>query len=272
MKYALVYNRTSKYMNDADEIIFEFKHNPELFKSLLNSGERFLQKRVVISVSEVESRFYYTVVNQVKQIKETLGLNIAIKFDNYHSSLNSIIQDLHAAGIDYFFSNRVSTWTEFYGLISLGVSDIYVVEDMCFQLTKAGAVAHANSISLRTFANICQTSWDGIDLIKSFFMRPEDAQIYNAFIDVCEFYFETPQEQDIYYEVYAKDQKWFGDLREIIKGLDTSLDSRYITPSFALTRVRCDRRCLKGEYCKICDRTKETTEILQRKNARETDN
>ena len=130
MKYALVYNRTSKYMDDADEIIFEFKHNPELFKSLLNSGERFLQKRVVIFVSEVESRFYYTVVNQVKQIKETLGLNIAIRFDNYHSSLNSIIQDLHAAGIDYFFSNRVSAWTEFYGLISLGVSDIYVVEDM----------------------------------------------------------------------------------------------------------------------------------------------
>ena len=94
--------------------------------------------------------------------------------------------------------------------------------------------------------------WDNSDGIKTFFIRPEDISIYHPYIDVLEFY-DSENQQNPLYEIYFHDQKWDGDLREIIKGLKYKVNSYYILGSeFARNRISCNRKCIKGSNCNLC--------------------
>ena len=67
-------------------------------------------------------------------------------------------------------------------------------------------------------------------------------------------------------KVYKEDKKWFGQLKEIIFGLKTDLDSRYIVPHFAEHRTSCKKECLKGGKCKICERVVDLSHSLKEAN------
>ena len=60
-----------------------------------------------------------------------------------------------------------------------------------------------------------------------------------------------------------EDKKWFGDLQEIIIGLDSKIDSRYIIPRFAEKRIKCGKDCLKGGKCEMCKRILDLSEQLE---------
>ena len=105
---------------------------------------------------------------------------------------------------------------------------------------------------------------DTID-IKKFWIRPEDVEVYGQYIDTIEF-FGTPQQVGVLLKVYKEDKKWFGQLKEIIFGLKSDLDSRYIVPRFAEQRVSCKKECLKGGKCRICERVVDLSHSLKDAN------
>ena len=51
--------------------------------------------------------------------------------------------------------------------------------------------------------------------------------------------------------------------KEIIIGLNSSLDSRYIIPRFALNRIKCGKKCLKDSKCQICNRILDLSKNLK---------
>lgn len=56
------------------------------------------------------------------------------------------------------------------------------------------------------------------------------------------------------YEIYFKDKEWNGKLREIIKRLSSDINNYYILgPEFANRRMRCEKKCLKGNRCRLCN-------------------
>jgi len=55
-------------------------------------------------------------------------------------------------------------------------------------------------------------------------------------------------------------------LQEIIKELDTELDSRYIIPRFSEKRVRCGKECIKGGKCQMCQVILDLSERLKKAN------
>lgn len=94
-------------------------------------------------------------------------------------------------------------------------------------------------------------------------MRPEDIQYLEEYVDVCEFYGDY-KKFDILYDIYKNDEKWFGNLQEIIIGLDKPIDSKYIVPRYGQKRIRCNRECLKGGKCKICFSIEELSKNLEK--------
>ena len=56
---------------------------------------------------------------------------------------------------------------DFLGYISLGVSDIYIGEDLGFELDKVSKIAKEHNIQIRTFPNIVQTQWKYASSLKS---------------------------------------------------------------------------------------------------------
>ena len=172
------------------------------------------------------------------------------------------VETITESGVPFFYANRINNWDEFIGLIELGVTDIYIVEDLAFELDKVSQIAHEENVKIRIFPNVAQSSWRDTPDIKKFWVRPEDIDFYSQYVDVCEF-FGTVEQIPTLLKIYKEDKQWFGLLNEIIIGLKTPLDSRFTDPRFAEKRIRCGKSCRKSGKCKMCDLHVELSYVLK---------
>lgn len=257
MKYCINYTKTSKILNEVDEITIRYNHLDSTLFELLNKDKRI---NIAIDENNIEDfRNNNEIINiqKYKQDNNNLKIYIKLKIKN-----DDLIEDLKSANIPYFLEVYAFNWDLFWGLLNLGVSDIYITEDLGFELNKIAEIAHNKEIQIRAFPNIAQSQWKTTDGIKQFFIRPEDVSAYEDYIDILEFYGEQTN-QDLFYSIYAKDKKWFGPLQEIIIGLNSDLDSRFMLPDFGKHRIACKKKCEKGEPCNICNQIIELSKLLK---------
>lgn len=255
MKYCVdFYNHIIGY-DKADEYTIKYtKKNDVLIDFLEKNNTKRVNLTIEEKLTDAEMETFVSIYEKFS--------NLVLRFESYDAEMIDLITK---SGIPFFFGNRVNNWDEFLGLLNLGVSDIYVVEDLCFDLERVALIAKPAGIKLRTFANVAQSQWKETPEIKKFWIRPEDIEIYEPYIDTIEF-FGTPQQISVLLKVYKEDKKWFGKLKEIIFGLKSDIDSRYIVPKFAEQRTSCKKDCVKGGKCRICDRVIELSEALEEAN------
>ena len=166
----------------------------------------------------------------------------------------------------FYFQIGCATWDTLIGFLNLKVTDVFIVEGMGFELDKIAPIVHESGAKIRVFPNIAQSSWSNISDLQKFWIRPEDTELYEDYIDIYEFAYDRYDQQKIYYDIYFNDKKWFGDLKEIIFGLENSLDSTCILPRFAEKRIRCGRACMKGGSCQMCKVIVELAKTLEEKD------
>ena len=164
----------------------------------------------------------------------------------------------------FFFDIVVRDWDTFNTFIEAGVSDIYLVEQMMFEIKDAAAAAHKAGVKVRTFPNIAQKKYEETESIKSFFIRPEDIDLYEGLVDVMDIYTIDEINQDVVLDIYKKDKMWWGPLKELIIGLDTDINGRYIIPRFGERRLNCNRKCFKGQKCDICQTVEQLSKNLEK--------
>ena len=234
MDYCLRFDKSikSEWINEAAELKIRYNNALNIYDFLT----QHLKQRVVI----------YFVVHGEKGTHKDL------------------LEKLRNAAIPFFFSDPVRDFETLQYYINAGVSDVVVAENLGFKLDKVSKICKSRKVKVRAIPNVCQTSLPQGN-IYGFFIRPEDIPTYEQFIDVCEFSFKEGQ-QDTYYKIYAKDKKWFGNLQEIIIGLDTVLDSRFIIKQFAKVRSHCGKKCFEGNGCQVCERCLALAETLQDNN------
>lgn len=261
MKYCINYSNKSHIIDKVDEILIRYDKNKilELFTQFIPAH---LNQRVIVQLIEEDN--IDTIVNNLKKIISIYNENKDIKFDIQLPFYNQkFIEELKDTNLKYFFKAAANSWDKFTGLISQNVSDIYITDELAFELDKVAEIAHKNNIKVRIYPNVAQSRWDKLSDILKFFIRPEDIEMYKPYVDVCEFYGDKAQQIDTYYKIYQEDKKWFGDLQEIIIGLDSKIDSRYIIPRFAEKRIKCGKDCLKGGKCEMCKRILDLSEQLE---------
>lgn len=254
MKYCIDYHKSFKNADKADEFTIKYTRKND---ALIDFLEKFKTKRINLVIEEVS----YSELKLLKTIRDSYP-NLFLKIETYNSKT---IEDIVECGVPFFFGNRVNNWDEFLGLVDLGVTDIYIVEDLCFELDKVAEIAHKENIQLRVYPNVAQSRWADTSEIKKFWIRPEDIIIYEPYIDVCEF-FGAEHQTSILLKIYKEDKKWYGLLNEIIIGLKSNLDSRFIAPRFAEKRISCGKSCLKGGKCQICERIVSLSNTLKDAN------
>ena len=261
MKYCINYSNKSHIIDKVDEILIRYDKNKilELFTQFIPAH---LNQRVIVQLIEEDN--IDTIVNNLKKIISIYNENKDIKFDIQLPFYNQkFIEELKDTNLKYFFKAAANSWDKFTGLISQNVSDIYITDELAFELDKVAEIAHKNNIKVRIYPNVAQSRWDKLSDILKFFIRPEDIEMYEPYVDVCEFYGDKAQQIDTYYKIYQEDKKWFGDLQEIIIGLDSKIDSRYIIPRFAEKRIKCGKDCLKSGKGEMCKRILDLSEQLE---------
>ena len=262
MKYCIDYTPNSSKLDKVNEINIPF--NKDKILTLIDFLKNHTNQRVNIYIKDIEECLQYKIIEKMVKIKEEHPeFNFSLKFALYDSKLP--IKILQKAKIDFFFEVYISQWETLLEILNLNVSDIYITGDLGFELDKVAEVAHKNNTKIRVFPNVSQKSWVKMPAIKTFFIRPEDIEAYEGFIDVLEIYGDR-KKHDLYYEIYAEDKEWYGKLSEIILELNLDLDSKYTIPRFGERRLKCNRECFKGGKCQICERVEELSKTLEKAN------
>lgn len=260
MRYCVDYTPTSQVLTQVDEINIPFNKDDML--TLIDFlSQHIAPQRVNIYIKDIES---IKIIDKLIKIKkEYPNFNFAFKFAYYYEEID--FNKIKEAQIDFYFEKYISNWEELLEILSFDVSDVFITEELCFDLKRVADIAHANNTKIRVFPNVSQKTWKDLPALKTFFIRPEDLDMYEEYIDVLEIYGDRKR-HEVYYKIYSKDKKWFGDLNELIIDLNYSLDSRFVIPRFGEKRISCQRKCLKGEKCNICEKIERLSKTLEKAN------
>ena len=225
------------------------------YEELLTFFQEHTDKKVILIINDT-NEFYNTgahdIVNTIHKEYPEFNFSVCLKdigsFQLINHELYSLAQSLT---VPYYFGFVATNFDQLNHLCENGASEVYLAEDICFDLKRAKRICDRYGVKIRVFPNVAQASVRTSPAHKKFFIRPEDLSVYEDVIDTLEFWGELDR-QEIFYRIYQSG-KWFGDLKEIIADFNIDFDSRCIIPIFAEARKTCGRKCMRGESCKICD-------------------
>lgn len=252
MKFAIPFTRKFKYTTSPQQIQWNIKYRPKI-KELNDFIEAYEGYRINLIFQEDFDREKDLRIIQALYEKFTNN-KIVIRLEKYQKQLDLF---LTKEKILHYYNEYVSDIDRFNGFLNLNITDIIVTNNLMFNISFLSPKAKSKNILLRTFCNVAQTPWEDTPALKTFFIRPEDMKIYQEYIDVFEFI--LPQKDvsrlNIFYKIFAIDQKWVGPLNEIIVGYDGTEENQYIIKQFAEKRVKCQKKCSYRENsCVLCDR------------------
>ena len=258
MKSCIEWRKSFKYLPQIDEFNIEYKRKDVKLLKFLDKYAKTQRVNIYVNNPEVEEQD----IDLLIEIYKTKKYNIAVVCQ---FGLNDSYQfyKLRMSNVPFYFCNPVETYDVLLGYLAIGVSDVFVTNDLAFDLEEVSQKTKPLGVQIRCYANICQSSWNEGYGFKSFYIRPEDVDKYSEYVDVIEFY-KSEDRQNVLYDIYFHDKKWSGQLREIIQGLKLDVDNHYIIDDqFANRRMKCKKKCIKGGRCRLCDRLLELAKTLE---------
>ena len=249
MKYAITFAKTFRYFDLIDEVIITpYKGDVEIIEYVEKTFKP--EQRVILDLTELEEskissfKDMVTILRKLKEINPLITAKVSITFPKED------IDELKEAEIPFIFMEYAENFEMFYVQKELGASDIYVTGALGFYLDKLQPFR--DKVKLRVFPNIAQSTRGTTKLLPQlikFYIRPEDIELYQDYIDVLEI-FPCKDRTTVIYEIYKR-QQWLGKLSDIIMDLDNDIDNDVISPYFALHRIKCHQDCLL-DRCTLC--------------------
>ena len=235
----------------------KIKYNPKDI-TLEEFLEKYIDKTIIIDVTgqfeDNDAKLLKGLYDKYKNIKLIIDC-----YDEDH--LNKVIE----YDIPFFFCNYANSLDKMAGLAKYYPTDMYICEELGFSLEKVSDFLHSKDIKVRVFPNICQSNFAKTPSLVTFFIRPEDIELYSQYVDVFELIADKDR-QGIIYKVY-KQGKWFGPIKEIIPSFKHDLDSRFLIKAFGEIRIKCGKRCLyKPKSCNICDSLVDLAKLFEEHN------
>lgn len=259
MGFAVPFIRGFDYIDQDVQLNINYK--PKI-KELDNFLEIYGSHRInLIFAKEIQNNDF-EILNALKEKYPECELIICEPF--YNKRLDEYLNEHN---FPYYYNEIITTWDKFQGFLKLNVTDIFIGEDLAFDAKFLSFNAKKNNKSLRCYCNVCQSSWSDTPSIKTFFIRPEDLEVYEKYINTFEFFTDPTDvvKLNTLYKIYSKNKEWYGLLSNLIVGYRGKEDSKYIIPRFGEQRVACGKRCMKGisPTCQICERIIELQEALK---------
>lgn len=173
------------------------------------------------------------------------------------------VQELKKNNIRFFFdaSLPVYNYTNLESFINLGVSDVYISDDLCYDMEEVSKICAAKNVSIRLILNhIPATSLDKSTNPKSPIYGPQDMDVILKYYDMFEFDCGEHYDWamfDVLYRAWFVRKYWHGQLNEINSDVLLDYHNDTIYPNFAEYKMTCGRRCSKraSNPCNKCEQT-----------------
>ena len=257
MKYAVYYNKDFHHYSMVDEVLIRYyKGTDRIYDFVM---ENFKKQRIIINCCGVELE---TILPIIEKLKKDYPSQITLIIDFNTQQDDCFL--LTAKNIEFYFAQHATNHELFYTMKELGASDIYVVSELAFNLKDLQK--DREKVKIRVFPNIAQSipgTTQMIPNITKFFIRPEDIEIYDKYVDVCEFY-TCGENLNTIFEIYKQEQ-WLGPIDDIVMDLFSSVRGDQVGADFGPNRINCRQRCLWGD-CRICLQIEEMADLWTENN------
>ena len=163
-----------------------------LFFAYLSCIKYFLESKqwkILNAIKEEHPDFNFSVCLGAKAVGRKIDVDL--------------IDATHSLTIPFFFGYHATRFEDVHYLLSLGVSQIYITENLGFDIVNVSTLCRQKGVLVRVYPNVTQSYLDFDQGLKRFFLRPDDIEIYKSYIDVIEFW-GPPERQDILYKIYSK--------------------------------------------------------------------
>lgn len=170
------------------------------------------------------------------------------------------VAELKKNNIKFFFDSTVSAYnySMLESLLSLGISQLYISDDLCYNMDEVAKIARKKNVKLRCILNrIPSTALDKGINEKSMIYRPQDLPLLYEYFDCFEFDCGEPYDWakfDVLFRTFFRKGKWNGNLQELNPDVAFRFDDRFIFPEYTANKINCERRCCShyGNSCKKC--------------------
>ena len=251
MQFAIHYTNLFRHYNDIDEVIFDFQDlNRDQIVDFIPTIVKNDNQKIIVNISYIEEYNIEDVLPYLMKLK-SIHPNLLIQIDFIKQK--HFIELLNDNNIDFMFSNYCNNYDTFYSMINLGAKEVYVVEILAFDLKSLQEIRKEKNIKLRIIPDIAQSAGGTrttIPEITKFWVRPEDVELYEKYVDIFEL-IHIDKSQSIIYEIY-KQQQWKGNVQDIILDLDLKINNDNIAPRFGQYRINCRKKCMLNK-CNLCE-------------------
>ena len=248
MKYCTHYYKNFRYNTNLDEVILDYATYRD---SIVNEMDKWNEdQRIIVDICLGGTVEIIPILQMcMKKHKE-----FAVRLDIIQEDM---VKALRGVDIPFFYANYAKTLDEVYGMIQRRVSDIYITESLAFNIEKIGSYCKYKNVNVRMIPNIAQYHTGFRKEIPDpykFFIRPEDVDLYEAYVDVLEI-LGPDNRLSVIYEIY-RNKVWDGDLGQLIVGFDNPFPNAGMIPLFGPKRLSCRQECMY-EKCSLCKQAKE---------------
>lgn len=253
MKTCVTYHMDFKYFDEVDEIRIKFDKMIQI-ANLRNFLERFKDKTIIIDIDDLDFTEY----------NDFLDSMIDMEFKNYIIAYPNIFDlDETEAALPHFFDVIIDSWDVVNALCEKAYPPKYILigNELGFELDKVAKVVHKAGIEIRCIPDRGQSRWSEMPSLKKFFIRPEDLEYYEKYVDAIEFVFDSSI-PNVHYEIWMHSKKWYLDINDIIYDYNENTPNAQIIPEFGMVRRSCGKRCIKGDSCTLCDKMVEIAEKM----------
>ena len=153
MKYCLNYNKDTEYaksIQEADEwtIVYNSKDT-----TLLEFLELHKDKRINLYIKDKE--IYEDIKN--KKINFDFVKELCDKYPNIYIKLNANFCLENKPNFRFFYDIQINDGDVLTGVLKSGVTDVYIVENLGFEIDKVAKIATQYNAQVRVYSNIAQS-------------------------------------------------------------------------------------------------------------------
>lgn len=153
--------------------------------------------------------------------------------------------------IKFYFDRPVSRYEDARDLKRLGSQYVLIEAPLFFEMDKVSNL----EVPVRLAPNVAYyDNWIPKENgLYGSWIRPEDIDLYNSYVDTIEFAASSATQEEGYYRVYCKDKEWGLELSNFIKNYGRFPGhNAYIPQSFTEARLNCGQKCQSDGSCHIC--------------------
>ena len=215
------------------------------------------------------STIRFNIVPKKMNLQQMIAIdNIGNIYFKIPSNLK-LVKEMKEHGLKFFF-NALSAPSSFSLLeeqLMFGVSDVYICDDLCYNLEKVRKACDKYNVQVRLILNeIPSKRLDKGKNPRAPIFIPEYKKKLSNYIDVGEFNASSWIKINTLYKIWFKQEKWREDLKFIYNDLEISIPNESLIPNFFDFKINCGYRCGYGSCCNKCEQFVDIARDLREKN------